>query len=198
MKVLGCTGGIGSGKTYVANIFGKMGVPVYCSDRMAKELYDRDTSLKNGLAELLGEDILENGRIRRGIMAGKIFSSAQLLQKTEELVHPAVMRDFREWKEAQRGRCDSEFVIMESALILQKPLVRSAVDKVLVICAPLELRIKRVIKRDNAAREDVLKRMRAQMSEEKMIAMADFTIFADEKQALLPQIMNVYEAMKCL
>ena len=124
-----------------------------------------------------------------------IFSSADLLQKTEELVHPAVMRDFERWKEKWRG---SDFVIMESAIILQKPLVRRAVDRILLVTAPEELRIERVIRRDNTTREAVLKRMAAQMTDEKMRAMADFTIFAGENQALLPQIIEVYDAMRTL
>lgn len=195
MKVLGCTGGIGSGKSYVSNIFNKMGVPLYCSDEMAKKLYDTDESLREALLSLLGRDIMKDGVIQREAMARKIFSSADLLQKTEELVHPAVMRDFERWKEKWRG---SDFVIMESAIILQKPLVRRAVDRILLVTAPEELRIERVIRRDNTTREAVLKRMAAQMTDEKMRAMADFTIFAGENQALLPQIIEVYDAMRTL
>lgn len=195
MKVLGCTGGIGSGKSYVSNIFNKMGVPLYCSDEMAKKLYDTDESLRGALLSLLGRDIMKDGVIQREAMARKIFSSADLLQKTEELVHPAVMRDFERWKEKWRG---SDFVIMESAIILQKPLVRRAVDRILLVTAPEELRIERVIRRDNTTREAVLKRMAAQMTDEKMRAMADFTIFAGENQALLPQIIEVYDAMRTL
>lgn len=195
MKVLGCTGGIGSGKSYVSNIFNKMGVPLYCSDEMAKKLYDTDESLREALLSLLGRDIMKDGVIQREAMARKIFSSADLLQKTEELVHPAVMRDFERWKEKWRG---SDFVIMESAIILQKPLVRSAADRILLVTAPEELRIERVIRRDNTTREAVLKRMAAQMTDEKMRAMADFTIFAGENQALLPQIIEVYNTMRTL
>ena len=194
MKVLGCTGGIGSGKSYVSNIFHKMGVPLYCSDEMAKKLYDTDAHLREALLSLLGREIIENGVIRRDVMARKIFSSPKLLQMTEDLVHPAVMRDFGQWKERQHG---SDFVIMESAIILQKPLVRAA-DKILLVTAPEELRIERVIRRDNTTREAVLKRMGAQMADEKMSAMADFTIFAGENQALLPQIVEVYDAMRIL
>lgn len=195
MKVLGCTGGIGSGKSYVSNIFNKMGVPLYCSDEMAKKLYDADEPLRDALLSLLGREIMEDGVIQREAMARKIFSSADLLQKTEELVHPAVMRDFERWKEKWRG---SDFVILESAIILQKPLVRRAADRILLVTAPEELRIERVIRRDNTTREAVLKRMAAQMTDEKMRAMADFTIFAGENQALLPQIVEVYDAMRTL
>lgn len=197
MKVLGCTGGIGSGKTYISHIFGKMGVPVYNSDIRAKELYEENLPLRGKLVELLGPEIIENGEIRRDIMAEKIFSFPGLLQKTEELVHPAVMEDFQLWKERQKG-FSSPFVIMESALILQKSIVRGATDRVLVVSAPLQSRIERVIRRDKTTREAVLNRMKSQMEEKKMIEMADFTIFADGKRALLPQIINVYEVMKSL
>ena len=196
MKVLGCTGGIGSGKSYVSNIFNKMGVPLYCSDEMAKKLYDTDESLRGALLSLLGRDIMKDGVIQREAMARKIFSSADLLQKTEELVHPAVMRDFERWKEKWRG---SDFVIMESAIILQKPLVRRAADRILLVTAPEELRIERVIRRDNTTREAVLKRMAAQMTDEKMRAMADFTIFAGENEGnvLFPSVFP-YKTNTCI
>ena len=95
---LGCTGGIGSGKSFVSRIFAKLGYPVYFSDERAKMLYDTDGLLLEQLVELLGEDVLENGKINRAAMAGKIFGNGELLRKVESLVHPAVLRDFEKWK----------------------------------------------------------------------------------------------------
>lgn len=192
MKVLGCTGGIGSGKTYVSAIFGRMGIPVYNSDERAKALYDTDMQLRSQMTELLGDEIIENGIIRRDIIASKIFGNAQLLAKVEELVHPAVMRDFCRWKE---NAADVPFVIMESAILLEKPLVRSHVHRSLTVSAPLELRIERVMARDNTDRERVQARIAAQWSDVCREALADFIIFADGKRALLPQIEAVYNAM---
>ena len=204
MKVLGCTGGIGSGKTYVSAIFGKMGVPLYNTDEKAKALYDTDIELRLALVQLLGDDIIENGILRRDIMAGKIFGNKELLAQVEMIVHPAVMRDFNRWKEqieklsGQNGCKVPDFVIMESAILLEKPLVMENVDKVLTVSAPLDVRIERVMARDNVDRARVEARMAAQWSDERREALADFIIFADGKRALLPQIEAVYDAMNNL
>ncbi len=197
MKVLGCTGGIGSGKSYVAAIFEKMGVPVYDSDRRAKALYDTDMQLRSEMVDLLGGEIIKDGVVQRDVIAGKIFGNPQLLAEVEKLVHPAVMRDFCRWKESVAEKMPP-FVIMESAILLEKPLVRGFVDATLTVSAPLELRIERVIKRDNVDRARVLARMSAQWSDEQREALSDFIIFADGRQALLPQIERVYDAMAAL
>ena len=194
MRVLGCTGGIGSGKSYVANIFAKMGIPVYDTDNRAKGLYDTDAILRNQMVELLGSEIIENGILQRGVIASKIFKNKNLLVEVEKLVHPAVLRDFCIWRDS----FDEEsvpFVIMESAILLEKPLVRSCADKVLTVTAPQDLRIERVMARDKVERERVLERMAAQWSDDKRTSMADFIIFADGKRALLPQVRAVYDAM---
>jgi dephospho-CoA kinase len=197
MRVLGCTGGIGSGKTYVSAIFGKMGVPLYNTDDRAKGLYDTDMELRSQLVALLGDDIVENGMIRRDIMAGKIFGNKELLSQVEMLVHPAVMRDFNRWKQ-QMEESAPGFVIMESAILLEKPIVMEQVDKVLTVSAPLEVRIERVMARDNVDRSRVEARMAAQWSDELRESLADFIIFADGKRALLPQVEAVYDAMNTL
>lgn len=130
---LGCTGGIGSGKSYVSRIFAKMGYPVYFSDDRAKMLYDTDHQLLAQMVELLGEEILENGRLNRKVMAGKIFGNPTLLKQVESRVHPAVLRDFRIWKENICDRLEKtkgkrpEFVVFESAIILETPDRKSVV-----------------------------------------------------------------------
>lgn len=200
LKVLGCTGGIGSGKSYVCNIFGRMGVPLYCSDDRTKSLYDTDLKLRSELTELLGEGIFRNGILDRKAFAGIIFSDSDMLQRVEAIVHPAVLNDFNRWKE-EVERCNMQhggkcgFVIFESALLLQKPLVRSCADRVLVVTAPETLRLERVMRRDNASAEMVRERMANQLSDKEMRAQADYVITADGKQALLPQIENIYKSM---
>ena len=99
MKVLGCTGGIGSGKSYVANIFSRMGIPVYDSDCRAKSLYDTDTLLRDQIVSLLGASVIKDGVIQRPVMASLIFKDKDLLWEVEKLVHPAVVRDFCRWKD---------------------------------------------------------------------------------------------------
>lgn len=196
VKTLGCTGGIGSGKSYVSRIFSKLGYPVYFSDDRAKLLYDTDALLLEQMVELLGEDILVEGKLDRRVVAGKIFSNTELLRGVESLVHPAVLRDFQRWKEQICSEMDAQgicpdFVLFESAIILETPLVRGVADKILNVMAPRELRIERVIKRDGVTREQVEVRMNKQWSDEQRSALADFIIFADSKRAVLPQILEV-------
>lgn len=200
---LGCTGGIGSGKSFVSRIFAKLGYPVYFSDERAKMLYDTDGLLLEQLVELLGEDVLENGKINRAAMAGKIFGNGELLRKVESLVHPAVLRDFEKWKgevcrEAVLQGNTPSFVIFESAILLESPLVRECADKVLHIKAPYELRIERVMERDRATREQIEARIARQWSDAQRDVLSDFVIFADSKRALLPQIAEVIDKMNGL
>ena len=198
---LGCTGGIGSGKSYVSRIFAKLGCPVYFSDDRAKMLYDTDPQLLGQMVTLLGAEILDNnGKLNRKVMAEKIFGNPELLRQVEGYVHPAVLRDFQRWKEQVCRELDAQgrkpaFVIFESAIILETPLVRGCADKVLHIKAPYGLRIRRVMARDNATREQVEARIARQWSDGQRDSMSDFVIFADSKRALLPQIDAVIAAM---
>lgn len=201
VRTLGCTGGIGSGKSYVSRIFEKLGYPVYFSDDRAKMLYDTDPMLLQQLVELLGNGILSDGKLNRKAMAGKIFGDTSLLRSVEAVVHPAVLRDFEKWKENVCTQMESEdklpaFVIFESAILLETPLVRSCADKVMHIKAPLELRIERTMARDNATREQVEARIAKQWDDGQRDALSDFIIFADSKRALLPQIAQVIEEME--
>lgn len=198
---LGCTGGIGSGKSYVSRIFARLGYPVYFSDDRAKMLYDTDPQLLGQIVGLLGEEVLEGGRLNRRAMAVKIFGNEELLRRVEGFVHPAVLRDFLRWKEQVCGELEAKgrrpsFVIFESAIILESELVRGCADKVLHVKAPYELRIERVMKRDNASREEVEARIARQWSDGQRDSMADFVIFADSKGALLPQIARLIGAIE--
>ena len=194
---LGCTGGIGSGKSYVSGIFAHLGYPVYFSDDRAKLLYDTDARLLAQMTSLLGEEILKDGRLDRGVVASKIFGNSELLAKVESFVHPAVLADFERWKgEICRDENNApEFVIFESAILLETPLVKGCADKIMTVVAPYELRIERVMRRDGAAREQIEARIARQWSDQQRDVLADFVIFADSKRALLPQIADVIEKM---
>lgn len=197
--VLACTGGIGSGKTFVAGIFEHIGVPVYYSDSMAKKLYFKDGKLVESLIGLLGDDVVD-GVLDNGIpkldfkrFAAKIFGDSTLKKSVEEIVHPAVLRDFEGWR---RGYCGKKkYVMIESAIILELPVFNSLEKKILAVVAPEELRVKRVMGRDKASKEMVLSRIRTQWSDRQREAMADFVIFADEKKPLIEQVLCVDRAM---
>lgn len=191
--VLGITGGIGSGKTYVSDIFAHIGVPVYDSDSRTKALYVYDSRLGKSLRSLLGEDIFKDGVFMPRVMGGRIFSNPELLVEVEKAVHPAVMDDFVRWKDSFAGKFP--YVIMESAILLEKPFVKQFVDRSLTVTANLETRIQRVMKRDSATREAVLARLERQWSDEQRISCSDFVIFADNNTALLPQVLQVHQQM---
>ncbi len=195
MFCFACTGGIGTGKSYVVRIFSALGVPAYIADDRAKELYKIDKSLLDRLVEVLGKKIVVDGVLQKSVMAGIIFSNKELLMKVNQIVHPRLLEDFYEWRDEQEKR-GVDMIVYESAIFLETPTFRSIADKVIVVTAPVDVRIKRVIKRDNLAEEMVIQRINKQWSDEKRLEMADFVIFADGKRAVLPQILRIIDEVK--
>lgn len=187
--IIGCTGGIGSGKTYVVKAFEGLGVPGYDCDARAKELYDEDAGLLADVAAIAGEDVIVDGRLDRGHLAARIFSDRDMLARIESVVHPAVTRDFYRWLEEQ----NSKLVIFESAILLDKPYLRDMADFVLVVTAPEELRIERVMARDGLPREAVERRMANQMSDAERRAMADYILETNDRDAIIPQLLSIIQ-----
>ncbi|MBO6068720.1 MAG: dephospho-CoA kinase [Bacteroidales bacterium] len=187
--IIGCTGGIGSGKTYVVKAFEGLGVPGYDCDARAKELYDEDAGLLADVAAIAGEDVIVDGRLDRGRLAARIFSDRDMLARIESVVHPAVTRDFYRWLEEQ----NSKLVIFESAILLDKPYLRDMADFVLVVTAPEELRIERVMARDGLPREAVERRMANQMSDAERRAMADYILETNDRDAIIPQLLSIIQ-----
>jgi dephospho-CoA kinase len=194
MVCLVCTGGIGSGKSYAIRVITRLGIPSYIADNRAKELYYTDKVLLRELKELLGDEIAPEGVIRRDIMAAKIFPNPELLTKVNDIVHPRVLADFEAWKIA-RGEDGADIVVFESAIFFESPVFHHIADKVMVVTAPEEVRIKRVIKRDKVSRELVTERMQRQCSERERLERADFIVYTDGKRAVLPQILQVLNQM---
>ena len=194
MRTLAVTGGIGSGKSYVVRMFAALGIPVYDADLRTKRLYDEDRGLLGALQALLGPALVKDGRLDRQYMAGRIFSDRCLLEKVEALVFPEVIADFRAWKE--RVGLEAPFVIMESAVYLEKPVLAGMADKVLTVVCPLDIRIERVMTRSAMSREHVLARMSNQWSDERRTAASDYVIVSDFRHPLLPQVEGVYIDMK--
>ena len=185
MEVLLCTGGIGSGKSFVVNILQAMGCPAYDCDARAKALYDEDPALLQEVARLAGREVLTaEGRLDRKKLAARLFAEPELKARIEALVHPAVIRDFKAWRDAQ----NAPLLVLESAILLEHPQYRPLYDKVLVVSAPEEVRIRRVMARDGVTREAVLQRMASQWSEAQRRAKADYIIENDGERPLLPQL----------
>ena len=187
--IIGCTGGIGSGKTNVVKTFEGLGIPGYDCDSRAKELYDEDAALLAEVAQVAGDDVVVEGRLDRRALAAKIFSDADLLARLESVVHPAVIRDFSRWLQEQ----SSKLVIFESAILLDKPYLREMPDHVLLVTAPRELRIERVMARDGLSREAVEKRMANQISDEQRRKYADYILETNDRDAIIPQLLSLIQ-----
>lgn len=159
MKTLLVTGGIGSGKSAVCSLLEERGIPVYDSDSAAKRLYDTDPDLVRELEALFGTLLRQaDGRFDRRKLAGLLFSDPEKLAALEAVVHPAVLRDFQAWRSRQRA----PFVVIESAIALEKPLFDAAYDAVLLVTAPDAMRLERACRRDGSEPAAVLARMRRQ------------------------------------
>ena len=194
-KIIGLTGGIGSGKSTVAKFIEEMGFPVYYSDVRAKEIVNDDELLKKGIIELLGEKAYdENGLYDRKYVAEIVFNDEELLQKLNGMIHPAVKYDFEKWV----GNQTTEFVFKETALLFELKLNESCFKSVLVT-ADDNLRLKRVMDRDGKTYREVENVMNKQMPEKDKIKIADFVIFnndgMDELQAETENVISQIEQL---
>lgn len=187
-----CTGGIGSGKSYVVKVFNALDIPSYDSDSRTKLLYDRDRALLESINTIAGGDVVKDGVLQRAAFAAKIFSDPDMLARVESVVHPAVAADFLKWKEEQQ----SDIVLMESAILLEKPLLLPLIDYVLVVHAPLECRVERVMARDNVSRERVLQRISNQWSDSRRLEMADFSIETNDRDSIIEKVMDIIRKIR--
>ncbi len=193
MLKIGLTGGIGSGKTTVCNLFEKLGIPVYYADERARYLMNYDPELKTQIKVLLGhESYYRNGRLNRAYVAYKIFNDSGLLQKVNALVHPVVHRDSEDWYSSYT---EAPFSIYEAALIYESNN-QNRFDKVIVVTAPEELRIQRVMQRDGLTRDKVLERINNQLPQEEKDKRADYLINNDGASSLHIQVNIVYHAIR--
>jgi dephospho-CoA kinase len=183
MKRIGLTGGIGSGKSFIANILEHMGFPVYYSDSRSKELTKSNPSIKTGLISLFGEEVYVDGELNTQLVATKIFQNEELRQKVNELIHPIVRNDFDQWALTQK----SQLIFNEAAILFETGAYRNF-DATILVCAPMELKIQRVMKRENCSKEDVLARMSKQWSDDEKSKLADFIINNDECDPILNQL----------
>lgn len=188
MKVVGITGGIGSGKSYVAQILLSMGYAVYDSDSRAKDLYNEDAELRSRLIKLWGRDLYDEqtGQLRRQRLAEIIFSDKEALRMVNALVHPRVREDFDAWKRKQKEQ-GSAVGFIESAIIIGSPL-EQMIDELWAVVADAPLRLERATRRDGVTEEAIRSRMVHQVSQEELVAQADFVICNNTDTPLLPQI----------
>lgn len=190
MMRIGITGGIGSGKSTVANLFAILGIPVYFADEEAKKLMNTDPFLKGAITMLFGEEAYSGNQLNRSFIAAQAFSNPEKLAKLNELVHPAVIAHGEQWMAKQQ----SPFVLKEAALIFESGSNKQ-LDYVIGVWCPRELRIERVMQRDGSSRSQVLLRMEKQMDEEEKMQLCDFVIKNDETNAVIPQVLSLHRQL---
>lgn len=190
MYKVGITGGIGSGKSLVADMLLKRGVALYSSDSRAKELMASDPELRQQLVERFGSEVFSAEGLNRAYLAERVFASDEELKALNAIVHPRVMADFEQWAEKQSG----DYVVLESAILYESGF-DGAVDIVVAIMAPEELRIERVIKRDGVTKEQVEERMRHQLSDEERCNRAKYAIVNIELDELEEDVEQLHRRL---
>lgn len=191
MIKIGLTGGLGSGKSVIANYLRINNIPVYDSDAEAKRLMHESAVIREGMIALFGENCYVGGLLNRSLIANLVFNNADLLANLNAIVHPAVRNDFNEWARNQH----SGIVVVESAILFESGL-SSHLEKVIAVTAPLEIRIARVVRRDSLSNEQILQRISAQMSEEERLRLSDFVVTNDENHLIIPQISAILNDLR--
>jgi dephospho-CoA kinase len=188
MYQVGITGGIGSGKSLVCGVLEKLGVQVYYADREARRLMNDDPVLVKGIRDLLGAGAYRAGKLDRVYVAEKIFSNRELMSRMNKEVHPFVRKDYTHWVESRK---EAPYVVEEAAILFESGAAYF-LDWTVLVFAPEDIRIKRVMLRDGVQEESVRKRMVHQIDEEKKKEMADEVIINDEQRLILPQIIEMH------
>lgn len=190
MLKVGVTGGIGSGKSVVCEIFKTLGVPVFNADEAARYLMENDTTLVQGIQWLLGDDVYVDGKLNKNKVSGIIFKNPEKLEKLNKLVHPATISYANTWMNSQ----SAPYVIKEAAIFFESGSNKD-VDVMIGVSAPKELRITRAMERNNIPREKVLDIMSRQMDEEEKMKRCDYVITNDGVSPILPQVLRLHEQL---
>ncbi|MBN2484788.1 MAG: dephospho-CoA kinase [Bacteroidales bacterium] len=187
MIKVGLTGGIGSGKTIVSSVFRVLGIPVYNADERSKFILNYNGQVIEQVKSVFGNQAYENNLLDTGYIASVVFSNRQKLEKLNHIVHPAVEDDYINWC----GKYTLLPYTIKEAAILFESKANKLVDKTIVVSAPLEIRIERVIMRNGLSRQQVEKRMDNQWPADKLLPLADYVVNNDDKQLILPQILEI-------
>ena len=194
MLKVGITGGIGSGKTTVCKIFATLGIPIYYADDRAKWLMVNSPALQTGIINLFGKEAYnEEGQLNRAYIGGIAFKHPKKLQKLNALVHPAVFVDGENWQQEQFA-LQVPYTLKEAALLYETGS-HKFLDKMIVVTAPEEMRIERVMKRDGLDREAIQDRIARQMPATEKVAQADYIITNDGQQLLIPQVLEIHQQL---
>ncbi len=191
MICIGLTGGIGSGKSYVAQIFHALNIPVYPADSRARELSNSLPSIRNKIISLFGEEAFSQGILNRKFIGSQVFEKPVMLQKLNEIVHPEVEYDFAKWCTENNKY---PYIIKEAAILFETGSYRR-LNSTILVTAPLALRIDRVKERNQMSPVQIKKRMQNQWSDEDKLNLADFVIVNDGRSLILPQVLNIHKKL---
>ena len=191
MFIVGLTGGIGSGKTTVSEVFKNLGISVYNSDFEAKKIMNTDEDLINKLKMIFGFDIYDSdNQLNRKKLADLIFNNKNKLNTVNRIVHPAVKKHFQNWINKQ----NSPYIIKETAILFESGIYKE-VDKIITVVSPLNTRINRIKKRDNLSEKEIKERINNQTDDEYKIKNSDFIITNNNISLILPQILSIHKKL---
>jgi len=190
VKLIGLTGGIGSGKSTIARMFEELGVPVYYADQEAKKLMHKSSIIKNKLISLFGKESYENDDLNTGYIANIVFKDKNELNELNKIVHPEVNKHFEKWIKKQ----NATYIIQENAIIFESKN-QNNFDFIITVTAPLKLRIERVVNRDHTSKESVLARMDNQLGDVYKIKNSDYVIHNIDRQKTKDQVFKLHKVL---
>lgn len=190
-KIIGLTGGIGSGKTTIANHFRVAGIPVYIADDEARKIMQSDVIIAQ-IKKTFGNTVFDNGILNREKLSGIVFNDPEKLKLLNAIIHPAVKKHFSSWILNQKN---APYIIYEAAILFESGSYKDC-DIIITVTAPLELRIQRVIQRDKTTRENVLSRINMQWNDEKRIEKSDFVIENDTTEIAKSAVDKILKILK--
>ena len=192
MIKIGITGGIGSGKSVVSELLKLYDIPIYNADMEAKRLNDESPLIREKLTQYFGENLYASGKLDKQKFAQIIFNDPEKLRLANSIIHPELQKDFLRWVEIHS---DSDIVAMEAALIFEANFQRMF-DKVIMVYAPISLRVVRASQRDLTTPEKIEERLRHQFPDEEKVKLSDFVIFNDEKHSLIMQVSDLLNRIR--
>lgn len=190
-KIIGLTGGIGSGKTTIANLFAAAGIPVYIADDEARKI-TQSPEVLDEIKKIFGDSIFDDAKLNREKLSKIVFNDPEKLKQLNAIIHPAVRKHFQDWVLNHKN---APFVIYEAAILFESGSYMNC-DMILTVTAPIESRIQRVIQRDNSTREQVLNRINAQWNDDQRIAKSDFVIENVDPKTTKNEIDKILKILK--
>ncbi|MES2851817.1 MAG: dephospho-CoA kinase [Bacteroidota bacterium] len=190
-KIIGLTGGIGSGKTTIANYFKSFGIPVYIADDEARKIM-QSVEIISAIKNVFGDTVFENEKLNREELAKIVFNNPEKLEKLNNIVHPAVKKHFEQWLLQHTA---APYVIYEAAILFESGSYKNC-DLIITVTAPIESRIQRVVERDKTTRELVLKRINAQWTDEQRISKSDFIIENTSMETTKLEVVKILKILK--